>query len=120
MNDCWLFVSKIHLFVKKLVKSSVMVSMLSSSSLDCGFEPLSGLTKDYEIPTKLVRLVHNRHRHHPIESDLFSPYYSCGKILAQDKSLVICHCLDQINKLILLHQDLLYTLNDVSCLSTYT
>ena len=27
----------------------VMVSMLASSAVDCGFEPRSGQTKDYEI-----------------------------------------------------------------------
>ena len=28
---------------------SIMVSMLDTSTVDCGFEPWSGQTKDYEI-----------------------------------------------------------------------
>jgi hypothetical protein len=39
---------EVFLFVANHI-SGVMVSVLSSSAVDCGFEPQSGQTKDYEI-----------------------------------------------------------------------
>ena len=43
--------SHAEIFVWKILKriGDVMVSVLASSVVDCGFEPYSGQTKDYEI-----------------------------------------------------------------------
>ena len=39
----------IHNFLQSNRIGGVMVSVLASSAVDCGFEPRSGQTKDYEI-----------------------------------------------------------------------
>ena len=41
--DIWIFLKRINSI------SGVIVSVLASSAVDCGFDPRSGQTKDYKI-----------------------------------------------------------------------
>ena len=52
MSSTCVFVRSIlmlHVFLDCLIMIGVMGSVLSSSAVDLGFEPLSGQTKDYKI-----------------------------------------------------------------------
>ena len=46
-NPTYIKVKEQHFYCNHV--GGVMVSMLTSSAIDCGFEPWSGQTKDYKI-----------------------------------------------------------------------